>query len=154
MKTWFMLVLAAILAASVADASQTVNFPGTPLPAEMYFTTSNSSANTFRTLLTATGVTDCNSFVASNNDSVSHVITLQIYPSAAVAPSLSISVTVNALSTSPLFGDAIATGFAQDQNQNRYVRIGTGDTIQVAYATALSAGATVGVIANCSTGYN
>jgi hypothetical protein len=159
-KLLFLLPL--LLGIGVAEAAVTPNSvvtPQTPNRGVVQFT-SSSSAGTYATLYTGgTNGSKCEGLWATNSDTVSHLVTVQIINSTVKYGGVAVTVPAGAGFVAGVPPVALLTsgpsgvwpGPAVDSDTNSYINLVSGDTLQATFATSITSGDVVNVVAsNCA----
>ena len=154
----FASVAALVLSVSSALAATGNNpiTPQTPNNGKVHFT-SSSTAGTYVTLYTSPNPGSgsvCTGIGATNNDTVAHVVTLQVYNNSVAYGGAAASVAANsgfASGTNPvtLLNSTIWPWLPKDQFSNPVLILVAGDTLQATFATAITSGDAVNVYAIC-----
>lgn len=118
--------------------------------------TSSSSAGTYATLYTAgTDGSICRGMYSTNSDSATHLLTVQLFNGGTAYGGVALTSVASAgfaNGTPPqsLMVPSIWTGLPIDNNGNPYIQLVSGDTIQVTFATAITAATVVNVYVACN----
>jgi hypothetical protein len=140
---------ALLFSASASFSATAPSYPNTPFGPSAV-ATSSTSAGAYTLIVGASATTDCNSMYFSNNDSVSHNITLALFPNGGAYPSFTYTLTVNAFSILQFLAPANVPNLPLDKNQTPYMRFNNTDTLKFAFTTAISSGANIGVNGSCA----
>jgi hypothetical protein len=148
------LVCLLALSADAATTPNSIITAQTPNRGLTQFLQGTDAAGTYKTLYTAgANGSKCNAVWGTTNDgTVTHVITLQIlngghfYGGNAVTLALSAGFNgTNAPSQT-----IMPMGLPNDSDNNPYIQLISGDTLAVTFATALTAGTLINVVASCA----
>ncbi len=149
---WFVGWVAPALGAVTPNSPVT---PQTPNAGTVTFT-SGSSPGTYVTLYTGgANASDCFAGWVSNNDTATHLLTFQVVNSTVKygGPTL----TTTAAGTSGTFGtpqsfmtSGVWPGLGIDLQQNPFLYLRSGDTLQVTFATSITSGDVVDVEVQCA----
>lgn len=143
-----------------ADAATTPNSvvaPQVPNRAVQQFLQGTDAAGTYKTVYTAgSNGSRCYALWTTNNDSgVTHLLTLQLvnggikYGGVAIT-SVESAGFANAAPAQNLLAPTNWPGLPLDTNGNPYIAMVSGDTLQMTFATTLSAAAVINVTGVCS----
>lgn len=142
--------------AFAAVTPNSVVTPQTPTRGTVQFLQGTDTAGTYKTLYTVlTNGARCNAMWSTNNDaSATHLLTVQIVNTAVKYGGTSVTTTINqgfANGTAPLnlMSSTNWPGLPLDSGQNPYLQLVSGDTLQATFATALTAGDVVNIVASC-----
>jgi ABC-type glycerol-3-phosphate transport system substrate-binding protein len=149
------IALAVLIAALTLGAVTPNSFvtPQTPNNGKVQFT-SSSTAGTYVTLYTAgANGSRCNAIWETNDDSATHLIDVRIAVSSTNYGGVALTSTADNQSTSGAAPDnllGVWSGLPRDQYGNPYLQIISGDTLSVTFATSITGGDVVNVVAQCS----
>ena len=142
-------VLMAILFTRTVNAAVTANsaiLPQAPDRGIQKFT-SASTPGTFTLLFTAgSNGSDCRGLIATSSDSISHQLTVELINSTTAYPLASINIgaaPTGGLSEVSLMSNQTVSGWAYDSPGNYVLRLVSGDTVNVTFATAITSGTTI-----------
>lgn len=154
----------ALLGSGVGEAAVTANSivtAQTPNRGIVQFLQGTDTAGTYKTLYTAgANGSVCKAIWENNNDaSATHLITIQVVNSTVKYGGVSFTTTSNegfASGTNPfaVFSNpgkaGVWPGLPTDQNNNQYLFLANGDTLQATFATALTASDLINLGSTCS----
>jgi hypothetical protein len=160
---WLLLVPATAFAQAAAGTPNQPIFPQTANRGVWQFT-SSSTAGTYATLYTAGAKGSiCKAIWMDNNDTVTHLVTLQIVNSSTKYGGTTLTTVANAgwggsPSTAPQQSlmapyqgsGSLWPGLPLDQNGNPYLYLINGDTLQATFATSITSGDVINLHAMCS----
>ncbi len=153
------LLLVGLFSLAPALAAVTPNSPVTPQTPNrgiVQFLQGTDAAGTYKTLYTAgANGSICNGMWATTNDSTTHLITVQIVNSAVKYGGMSITSVAsmgfaNAAPALNLMSPANWPGLPVDANNNPYIYLVSGDTIQATFATALTSTDVLNIVTFCA----
>lgn len=154
----FLLLAVFALAARAAVTANSIVTPQTPNRGVVQFLQGTDVAGTYKTLYTSgANGSKCNGMFITSNDATAHVMTIEIVNTAIKYG----GVTITTSTTTPGYANAAPAvnpisaanwpGLPVDSDNNPYIMLVSGDTIQATFATALSgAGKFVNIVASCS----
>jgi len=145
-----------VLAHAAVTANSFVT-PQTPNRGIMQFLQGTDVAGTYKIIYTAgANGSRCYGLITTNNDpSATHLLTIQInngvikYGGAALT-TVSSAGFANGTPAQNLLSSSVWPGLPLDQYGNPYIQLINGDTLQATYATALTSGDVINIVASCS----
>lgn len=158
MKT-FLVFWFALFGATVSYAAVTPNSFIAPQVVNrgiVQFLQGTDAAGTYKTVYTAgSNGSRCNGLWLTTSDgTATHVISVQVVNSTVKYGGIAITTVLSAgfANTVPpmnLLSPTVWVGLPIDQYTNPYLQMVTGDTLQITFATALTASTVINVIASC-----
>lgn len=156
----FFAILIGWLLFTTADAAVTPNSFVAPQVVNrgiVQFLQGTDAAGTYKTVYTAgANGSRCNGLWMSTTDgTTTHLVTVQIvnstvkYGGVAVTTVLGSGFTT-AVPPQNMFSPTVWVGLPLDQFSNPYLQLISGDTLQVTFATALTAATVINLVASCS----
>lgn len=150
-------LLALLGPASAAVTGNNFITAQTPNRGIVQFLQGTDSAGTYKTLYTAgTNGSKCYGGYETNNDgSSTHLITIEVVNTAVKYGGVSFTTAsndgyANAVPAKAFMSSTNWPGLPVDNNNNPYITLASGDTLQATFATALTSTDKINLVINCS----